>query len=147
MHEHEELLTDINNRVSGKKYSLIGEAIYEKKLANGNSLSGGVWHTQSFSDNEYRNGHDYETHMDQSASSIYGEFKGKVRKLDYMLGVELARLYYKQEGTDDSDQFYTFNPRFTLQYALPGQSFIRLKGYVGNLSPSLGNLNAVELLI
>lgn len=143
----EELLTDINNRVSGKKYSLIGEAIYEKKLANGNSLSGGVWHTQSFSDNEYRNGHDYETHMDQSASSIYGEFKGKVRKLDYMLGVELARLYYKQEGTDDSDQFYTFNPRFTLQYALPGQSFIRLKGYVGNLSPSLGNLNAVEQVI
>ena len=143
----EELLTDINNRVSGKKYSLIGEAIYEKKLANGTSLSGGVWHTQSFSDNEYRNGHDYETHMDQSASSIYGEFKGKVRKLDYMLGVELARLYYKQEGTDDSDQFYTFNPRFTLQYALPGQSFIRLKGYVGNLSPSLGNLNAVEQVI
>lgn len=143
----EELLADINNRVSGKKYSLIGEAIYEKKLANGNSLSGGVWHTQSFSDNEYRNGHDYETHMDQSASSIYGEFKGKVRKLDYMLGVELARLYYKQEGTDDSDQFYTFNPRFTLQYALPGQSFIRLKGYVGNLSPSLGNLNAVEQVI
>ena len=143
----EELLTDINNRVSGKKYSLIGEAIYEKKLANGNSLSGGVWHTQSFSDNEYRNGHDYETHMDQSASSIYGEFKGKVRKLDYMLGVELARLYYKQEGTDDSDQFYTFNPRFTLQYALPGQSFIRLKGSVGNLSPSLGNLNAVEQVI
>lgn len=143
----EELLTDINNRVFGKKYSLIGEAIYEKKLANGNSLSGGVWHTQSFSDNEYRNGHDYETHMDQSASSIYGEFKGKVRKLDYMLGVELARLYYKQEGTDDSDQFYTFNPRFTLQYALPGQSFIRLKGYVGNLSPSLGNLNAVEQVI
>lgn len=143
----EELLTDINNRVSGKKYSLIGEAIYEKKLANGNSLSGGVWHTQSFSDNEYRNGHDYETHMDQSASSIYSEFKGKVRKLDYMLGVELARLYYKQEGTDDSDQFYTFNPRFTLQYALPGQSFIRLKGYVGNLSPSLGNLNAVEQVI
>ena len=138
----EELLTDINNRVSGKKYSLIGEAIYEKKLANGNSLSGGVWHTQSFSDNEYR-----KTHMDQSASSIYGEFKGKVRKLDYMLGVELARLYYKQEGTDDSDQFYTFNPRFTLQYALPGQSFIRLKGYVGNLSPSLGNLNAVEQVI
>lgn len=143
----EELLTDINNRVSGKKYSLIGEAIYEKKLANGNSLSGGVWHTQSFSDNEYRNRHDYETHMDQSASSIYGEFKGKVRKLDYMLGVELARLYYKQKGTDDSDQFYTFNPRFTLQYALPGQSFIRLKGYVGNLSPSLGNLNAVEQVI
>ena len=106
----EELLTDINNRVSGKKYSLIGEAIYEKKLANGNSLSGGVWHTQSFSDNEYRNGHDYETHMDQSASSIYGEFKGKVRKLDYMLGVELARLYYKQEGTDDSDQFLHLIP-------------------------------------
>lgn len=143
----EELLTDIDNRVSGKKYSLIGEGIYEKKLAGGNRLSGGLLHTQSFSDNAYRNGHDYDTHMNQAESAVYGEFKGKVRKLDYTVGVGVSRSYYRQEGMDDSYQYYTFNPRFTLQYALPGQSFVRLRGYAGNSSPSLGNLNAVEQVI
>lgn len=143
----QELLTDINNQVSGNKYSVIGEGIYEKKLANGNRLSTGLRHTQSFSNNEYRNGHNYDTRMNQAESSIYGEFKGKVRKLDYTLGVGVSRSYYKQDGTDDSYQYYTFNPRFTLQYALPGQSFVRLRGYVGNSSPSLGNLSAIEQVI
>lgn len=143
----EDLLTDINNRVSGNKYSVIGEGIYEKKLGNGNRLSTGIRHTQSFSNNEYRNGHDYNTRMNQSESFLYGEFKGKARKLDYTLGVGVSRSYYKQDGTDDSYQYYTFNPRFTLQYALPGQSFIRLRGYVGNSSPSLGNLSAIEQVI
>ena len=143
----QELLTDINNQVSGNKYSVIGEGIYEKKLANGNRLSTGLRHTQSFSNNEYRNGHNYDTRMNQAESSIYGEFKGKVRKLDYTLGVGVSRSYYKQDGMDDSYQYYTFNPRFTLQYALPGQSFVRLRGYVGNSSPSLGNLSAIEQVI
>ena len=143
----QELLTDINNQVSGNKYSVIGEGIYEKKLANGNRLSTGLRHTQSFSNNEYRNGHNYDTRMNQAESSIYGEFKGKVRKLDYTLGVGVSRSYYKQDGRDDSYLYYTFNPRFTLQYALPGQSFVRLRGYVGNSSPSLGNLSAIEQVI
>lgn len=144
---NQELLTDISNRVSGNKYSVIGEGIYEKKLGNGNRLSAGLRHTQSFANNEYRNGHDYDTRMDQAESFLYSEFKGKAKKLDYTLGVGVSRSYYKQDGTDDSYQYYTFNPRFTLQYALPGQSFIRLRGNAGNSSPSLGNLSAIEQVI
>mgnify|MGYP006956600748 CR=1 FL=1 len=36
--KHEQLLTDVNNVVDGDKYSIIGEAIYEKKLTNGNPV-------------------------------------------------------------------------------------------------------------
>lgn len=43
----DELLTDINNNVLGDKYSLIGEAVYEKQFSKGNSLSFGLRHTQS----------------------------------------------------------------------------------------------------
>ena len=142
-----ELLTDISNDVTGNKYSVIGEAIYEKKLANGNRLSAGLRHNQSFANNEYRNGHDYDTRMDQSASSVYGEFKGKAKKLDYTLGVGVSRSWYRQEGMDDSYQYYNFNPRFTLHYTLPGQSFVRLKGGINNSSPSLGNLSAIDQII
>ena len=89
--KHEQLLTDVNNVVDGDKYSIIGEAIYEKKLKNGNRLSGGLRHNQSFSDNSYINGHNYKRHMVQMASSVYAEFKGKVNKLDDSLGVSVNR--------------------------------------------------------
>ena len=83
----DELLTDINNNVLGDKYSLIGAAVYEKQFSKGNSMSFGLPHTQSFANNEYRNGHYYETDMNQGATYVYGEYRGKVKKLDYRLGV------------------------------------------------------------
>lgn len=142
-----ELLTDVDNQADGNKYSVIGEAIYEKKLKNGNRLSGGLRHNQSFSNNEYLNGHFYQTRMNQAESFLYAEFKAKVSKLDYTLSAGVTRSYYKQKGTGDSYQYYTFNPRIILHYNLPGQSFIRLKSDIGNSAPSLANLSAIDQII
>lgn len=139
------ILTDINNLTIGKKYSLIGEGIYEKKIGV-NRISGGLRHTQSFSDNEYKNGHNYTTEMNQSETFIYGEFKGKVKKLDYTLAFRLTRSSFEQED-DNSYENYTFNPRISLHYTLPGNSYIRLQGMISNSSPSLSNLSAVEQII
>ena len=139
------ILTDVNNLVIGKKYSLIGEAIYEKKIGV-NRISGGVKHTQSFSDNEYKNGHHYATEMNQAETFLYGEFKGKVKKLDYTLGVGITRSYLGQEN-DKGYENYTFNPRLVLHYSLPGNSFIRLRGDISNSSPSLSNLSAIEQIV
>ena len=140
-----EILTDVNNIVTGDKYSYIGEAIYEKKI-NANSISGGLKHTQAFSDNEYRNGHNYTTEMNQSETFLYGEFKGKAKKLDYTLGVGVTRSYFGQEG-DEGYQYYTFNPRIVLHYQLPGNSFIRMRGDINNSSPSLSNLSAIQQIV
>jgi len=142
---NEEVLTDVDNHVVGEKYSLIGEAIYEKKIG-GNSISGGIKHMQSVSDNEYRNGHTYLTEMSQSETFLYSEFKGKAKKLDYTLGVGVTRSYLEQEG-DDGYQYYTFSPRVVLHYALPGNSFVRLRSSISNSSPSLSNLSAVQQII
>ena len=142
----DELLTDINNNVLGDKYSLIGEAIYEKQFSKGNALSFGLRHTQSFANNEYRNGHNYETDMNQGDTYAYGEYRGKLNKLDYRLGVGVTRSYYKQSG-DESYENYSFNPRLVLHYALPGNSFIRWKSDISNASPSLGDLSAVEQIV
>lgn len=139
----DELLTDINNHVLGDKYSLIGEAIYEKQFSKGNALSFGLRHTQSFANNEYRNGHNYETDMNQGDTYLYSEYRGKANHLDYRLGVGVTRSYYKQCG-DDSYKNYSFNPRVVLHYSLPGNSFIRWKADISNASPSLSNLSAVE---
>lgn len=141
------ILTDIQNNVTGKKYSIIGEAIYEKKLTNGNRIGGGLRHNHAFSDNRYQNGHDYKTNMTQAETYVYGEFKGKVRHWDYTLGLGGSRYWFHQEGEGDAYQYYHVRPKLTLQYNLPGQSFIRLNASANNSSPSLSNLNAVEQLV
>jgi hypothetical protein len=136
-------LTDVHNRVDGRKYSFIGEGIYEKKLGE-QRLSAGVRHSQSRSDNSYLNGHRFETRMGQMETFLYSEFKGRLHKLDYTLGAGLTRSYFEQEGEAAGYQSYTFNPRIVLFHPLPGNSSIRLRSEISNASPSLSNLSAVE---
>ena len=140
----DEMLTDIHNKVYGKKYSLIGEGIYEKKLANGNRWGAGLRHTHAFSNNDYINGHNYHTQMQQGQTYLYAEFKGKSGKLDYMAGIGGTRSFYRQEGNVDLYQYYTFNPRLTLKYAFTDRSYLRLRAAISNEMPSLGDLSAVE---
>lgn len=142
----EELLTDIHNLTDGKKQSIIAEGIYEKKMGT-NRLSGGMKYEQAYSDNTYRNGSATNTKMNQSDSYIYAEWAGKVKKLDYTLGVGLSRYYYKQDGASDSYSYFTFRPKFTLQYNLMDNSFIRLNGSAYRSSPSLSNLSDVEMVV
>jgi len=137
-------LTHVDNGVTGKKYSWIGEGIYEKAMG-ANRLSMGVRHTQSVSNNTYRNGHDYTTEMTQGETFVYAEFKGKAQKLDYMLGLGATRSFFDQ-ANDAGKGYgnYAFNPRFTLQYSLPGQSSVRLRSEATNISPSLSELSAID---
>ncbi|MCI1647635.1 MAG: TonB-dependent receptor [Bacteroides sp.] len=143
----EELLTDINNNTSGNKYSLIGEAIYEKEFPKDSRLSFGLRHTQSYANNEYRNGHDYDTRMHQAITYLFSEYRKKIDKLDIRLGIGVTRSYYDQSGNGKSSEDYSFNPRATINYAFSDNSFIRWKGEAYNVSPSLSDLSAAEQAI
>lgn len=143
----DKMLTDIENYTLGNKYSLIAEAIYEKQFANGNALSFGLNHLQSYANNEYRNGHSYETNMHQGNTYVFGEYRGKINRLDYRLGVGMTRFYYHQSNDDKSTENYSFNPSVALHYALSDNSFLRWKANIYNESPSLGDLSAVEQAI
>jgi hypothetical protein len=137
------LLTGINNSVAGNKYSWIGEGIYEKRLGD-NRLSAGLRHTQAYADNTYGNGHGYTAEMQQGETFLYGEWKGRVRKLDYTLGAGVTRSSFRQEAEGVDYSTYTFNPRVALFLPLPGNSSIRLTGNIRNGTPSLSELSAVE---
>ncbi|MDL2222033.1 TonB-dependent receptor family protein [Parabacteroides sp. OttesenSCG-928-N08] len=140
------ILTDVDNQVEGKRYSLIAEAIYEKKLGI-NRLSAGIKHTQSHTDNAYKNGNNYHTEMEQALTYLYGEFRGKWKRLDYTLGIGTTRSYYLQQGEKGEQVKQTFNPRLSLHYSLPGSSFLRLNARLNNINPSLSHLSAVEQVI
>lgn len=138
------ILTDVHNKVHGRKYSIIGEGTYEKKLDNGNMIGAGLRHTQSFADNDYINGHNYNTQMRQSDTYIFGEFRGHARQLDYIIGIGGTRSAYRQKGSEGQYQYYTFNPRLTLKYTFNERSYIRLRSAINNETPSLGNLSAID---
>lgn len=141
---HGDLMTDINNRVEGDKYSVIGEAIYEKRFGDLNRLGLGIRHNHSFSDNHYINGKSYKSHMEQMNSSIYAEFNGKLKRLDYSIGVTVNRSSYCQRGEKEGYERYSVSPRLTLFYPLPGESSLRLKTTVVNVAPSLAELSAID---
>jgi hypothetical protein len=134
-------LTQVDNGVTGKKYSWIGEGIYEKAFGS-NRLGAGIRHTQAYTDNIYSSGS--STEMVQAETFLYSEFKGKAKKLDYTLGVGATRSYLGQAGTSEGYSNYTFNPRIVLQYSLPGSSSIRLRSEITNMSPSLSDLSAID---
>ena len=85
-------------------------------------------HTQSYSNNEYRNGHYYETNMHQGNKYIFGEYRGKIDKLNYRRGVAMTRFYYNQSGKDKSTESYSFNPSIVLHYAMSDNSYHDVSG-------------------
>ena len=143
--EEEEVLSDVLSNVLGKKYSLIGEGIYEKNWDFGR-LSSGVKHSQAWTDNTYAGTVGGNTRMKQSETYLFAEFSGKVKRLNYMGGVGIARSWFKQEG-EDSYQYYSFRPKISLQYNMTDNTFIRLGGSIGNTSPALSELSAIEQII
>lgn len=136
-------VADILSDVEGKKYSIIGEGIYEKGFENGSRFSAGFKHNQSFADNEYSGNVNSLTKLDQADSYIYTEYAGKKNKFSYTAGVGLSRSWTKQTG-EESYTHYTFRPKVSLQYNFSGNTFLRLRGEVSNSSPSLSNLSAVD---
>lgn len=143
--EEEEVLSDVLSNVLGKKYSLISEGIYEKNWDFGR-LSSGVKHSQAWTDNTYAGTVGGNTRMKQSETYLFAEFSGKLKRLNYMGGVGIARSWFKQEG-EDSYQYYSFRPKVSLQYNMTDNTFIRLGGSVGNTSPALSELSAIEQII
>jgi hypothetical protein len=136
-------LTDINNLVVGDKYSWIGEGIYEKQIGH-NRFSAGLRHTQSYADNTYKNGRDYNTRMQQGETFLYGEWKGRIRKLDYSLGTGVTRYTFSHEDGAGDYSYYAVNPRLNFFLPLPGQSSVRLTACLNSHTPSLAELSAVE---
>ena len=70
--------TELYSDIAGKKYSLIAEGIYEKKLEQG-TLTGGLRHMQSYTDNRYEGEDVMDVLLKQAESYAYAEYKGKIQ--------------------------------------------------------------------
>lgn len=144
--EHREKVasTDIFSDISGNKYSLIAEGIYERKLGEG-KLTAGAKHIQTYSENSYKGTTVADISMRQSETYAYGEYQLKKGKFSYMVNLTGVRFYYSQAG--QKQEKYTLQPSARITYNPNDDLYFRYRFGIWNDTPSLSDLNNVTQAI
>lgn len=125
----------------GRKYSLIGEGIYDKEFSHFKFTSG-IQYTQSYTRNEYTGDTEALTGMHNSNAYLYAQIQGKLSKLDYSLGVGGSRQTFDQD--DKGYTYYTFRPVASLSHPLWKGASLRYNFRITPALPSLSNLSGIR---
>jgi len=141
--EYQDNTTSSNYAYStdGKKYSIIGEGIYDKEFKPF-KLTSGLKYSQSYTDNHYTGSTDAITTLHNSTLYAYAQLQGKLSKLNYQVGVGLSQSQFSEEN--ESYSFLTFQPRVSLSYSFLKTSFLRYRFSVTPLLPNLSALSDVR---
>lgn len=131
---------EIFSKTEGDKYSMIGEAIYERSLWKG-KFTTGMKHNQATMNNVYDGDALTKVSMNTAETSLFTEYQSKAGKLNYTLGMGALRTFYKQGNT--SQEKYFFRPTLNLSYTL-GKIFLRYYASMSGYAPSLSALSNVE---
>jgi len=126
----------------GKKYSFIGEGIYDKEFKPF-KLTAGVKYTQSYTNNQYTGSTDATTELRNSTLYAYAQLQGKLKKINYLAGVGLSQSQFS-EANGGEYSFLTFRPSVSLSYSFLKTSFVRYRFSVTPLLPSLSALSDIR---
>ena len=132
--------TDVTSRVRGNKYSLIGEAIYEKDWEN-IGLTVGVRHNQQWVENTYLGSADATVNMTTAETYAFAEVQQRVKQFSYAVGIGAMHTYIEQGGQKSSN--WIACPQLTLSYDFGKGVFWKYKGYVSGYQPSLSAMSDV----
>ena len=132
--------TDVTSRVRGNKYSLIGEAIYEKDWENV-GLTVGVRHNQQWVENTYLGSADATVNMTTAETYAFAEVQQRVKQFSYAVGIGAMHTYIEQGGQKSSN--WIARPQLTLSYDFGKGVFWKYKGYVSGYQPSLSAMSDV----
>ena len=130
--------TDVTSRVRGNKYSLIGEAIYEKDWEN-IGLTVGVRHNQQWVENTYLGSADATVNMTTAETYAFAEVQQRVKQFSYAVGIGAMHTYIEQGGQKSSN--WIARPQLTLSYDFGKGVFWKYKGYVSGYQPSLSAMS------
>ncbi|MDO4164976.1 MAG: TonB-dependent receptor [Bacteroides sp.] len=136
----DETLSHYAYATDGRRYSLIGEAIYSKEWKAA-TLSAGLKGNTSYTRNVYTGDSDKTLHMHNSSLYGYVQLQGQWQKLNYMLGAGVSRQAFSE--SDNSYSFVTFRPSVSLSYPLSGNSRVRYSFSLNPQTPSLSQLSDV----
>ncbi len=136
--------TDVLSRVKGDKYSLIGEAIYEKDWEN-IALTVGVRHNQQWMENLYKGQSDQgpstKVSMMTAETYAFAEVQQRIKQFSYAVGIGAMHTYIEQAGQKQSN--WIARPQLTMSYDFGKGVFWKYKGYVSGYQPSLSAMSDV----
>ena len=130
----------IISQTEGDKYSIIGEAIYERPLGNG-KMTAGIKHTQASINNIYNGNISSKVSMNTAESYLFAEYNQKINRFSYTLGIGGMRTWHEQGEL--SQEKYILRPTITLSYNAPKNLYFRYNAYMSGYSPSLSDLSNV----
>ena len=130
----------IISQTEGDKYSIIGEAIYERPLGNG-KMTAGIKHTQASMNNIYNGNISSKVSMNTAESYLFAEYNHKINSFSYTLGIGGMRTWHEQGEL--SQEKYILRPTITLSYNAPKNLYFRYNAYMSGYSPSLSDLSNV----
>ena len=141
--EYQDNITSSNYAYStdGKKYSFIGEGIYDKEFKPFKFTSG-LKYSQSYTNNQYTGSTDATTTLHNSNLYAYVQLQGNLKKINYQIGVGFSRSQFSEET--DAYSFYTFQPIVSLSYSFLKTSFLRYRFSIMPLLPSLSQLSNIR---
>ena len=132
--------TDVLSRVRGDKWSLIGEAIYEKEWEN-IMLTVGARHNQQWVKNTYIGSVDATVNMTTAETYAFAEMRRRVDKFSYVVGIGAMHTLIEQGGQKQST--WIARPQLTMSYDFGKGWFWKYKGYVSGYQPSLSQLSDI----
>jgi hypothetical protein len=133
-------ITTIWDKTKGEKYSLIGEGIYERKI-NESTLQGGFKYTRSYTDNQYIQPDITATLLKQSDAYLYTEWSGKIKKINYSIGIGGSRIEFTE--AEQNFLYYIFRPLLRLNYSINNKTGLNYVFRIRPVIPSLGNFGNV----
>ena len=128
------------SRVRGDKWSLIGEAIYEKEWEN-IMLTVGARHNQQWVKNTYLGSTEATVNMTTAETYAFAEMRHRVDKFSYVVGIGTMHTLIDQAGQKQST--WIARPQLTMSYDFGKGWFWKYKGYVSGYQPSLSQLSDI----
>lgn len=132
--------TDVLSSVRGDKWSLIGEAIYEKEWEN-IMLTVGARHNQQWVKNTYLGSTEATVNMTTGETYAFAEMRHRVDKFSYVVGIGAMHTLIEQGGQKQST--WIARPQLTMSYDFGKGWFWKYKGYMSGYQPSLSQLSDI----
>ena len=130
--------TDVLSSVRGNKYSLIGEAIYEKRWET-LALTAGLRHNQQWMNNDYN----YAlVDMTTAETYAFAEVQQRIGHFAYAAGLGAMHTFISQGGTQQSN--WIARPQLTMSYDFGKGVFLKYKGFISGYQPSLAQMSDVS---
>lgn len=134
-------VNDYSYSTTGRKYSLISEAIYTKEFKNKVFSAGGEY-TVSHTDNDYTGAVNTDAILNSDNLYLFAQLQGKLGIFNYQVG--LGANYLAIHQGDIGFNKWTLRPQLSLSTKITDNLFVRYSGRISQRSPSLSQLSDVR---